>query len=512
MVRKETIANTMKHCAWLVLLSTFGWASSAAAFCGFYVAGGESSLFNDATQVAMMRAGTTTVLSMQNNYQGPPENFAMVVPVPVVLQETAVKTLPVSLFQKMDKLSAPRLVEYWEQDPCYVEPPYDDDVMMSGSTADSAPNAEGDSGGVVEVEAQFSVGEYDIVVLSTNDATALDGWLQDNDYSIPEGSSSYFEPYVQEGMYFFVAKVDITKVTMDGDSAVLSPLRFHYNSETFSLPVRLGLINSQGEQDLIVYTLGQGQRYELANRENVFIPTNIEVVNDVREDFGGFYRTLFDATLEHSPNVAVTEYSWDASSCDPCPGPTLNSEDLMTLGADVATDGQSWGWTLTRLHMRYSAETLGDDLVFAEAQPVIGGRERYNENNELEETASLANQNNFQGRYIIRHRWNQPVTCEAPVFGRWGGPPGEEHYSGTQTSQSPNTSGDSDAASTGSYGSGGAAEALGGLVREDVPEIGVESSYGCACSSTSSGAAGFLFLVAFLMGIWRSFIRRRVLS
>ena len=44
--------------------------------------------------VVLMRDGTRTVLSMQNNYQGPPEDFAMVVPVPVVLQKENVKTLP----------------------------------------------------------------------------------------------------------------------------------------------------------------------------------------------------------------------------------------------------------------------------------------------------------------------------------------------------------------------------------------------------------------------------------
>ena len=34
----------------------------------------------------LMRAGTRTALSMQNNYEGPPEDFALVVPVPVVLE------------------------------------------------------------------------------------------------------------------------------------------------------------------------------------------------------------------------------------------------------------------------------------------------------------------------------------------------------------------------------------------------------------------------------------------
>ncbi|HEU5060229.1 MAG TPA: hypothetical protein VFU21_27040, partial [Kofleriaceae bacterium] len=45
--------------------------AAAHAFCGFYVSGADAKLFNNATQVVMMRAGTRTVLSMQNNYQGP---------------------------------------------------------------------------------------------------------------------------------------------------------------------------------------------------------------------------------------------------------------------------------------------------------------------------------------------------------------------------------------------------------------------------------------------------------
>src|SRR5688572_27651394 len=91
---------------------------AASAFCGFYVSGADTKLTNNATQVVLMRDGTRTVLSMQNNYQGPPENFAMVVPVPVVLDKDKVKTLDRAMFDNIDQLDAPRLVEYWEQDPC----------------------------------------------------------------------------------------------------------------------------------------------------------------------------------------------------------------------------------------------------------------------------------------------------------------------------------------------------------------------------------------------------------
>src|SRR6478736_5722010 len=96
------------------------------AFCGFYINGAGGEMFNNATEVVLMRSGTRTVLSMQNNYQGPPNDFAMVVPVPVVLHDGDVKTLPKEVFAKVDTMSAPRLVEYWEQDPCAVDEPDDD--------------------------------------------------------------------------------------------------------------------------------------------------------------------------------------------------------------------------------------------------------------------------------------------------------------------------------------------------------------------------------------------------
>jgi len=40
-------------------------------------------------------------------------------------------------------------------------------------------------------------------------------------------------------------------------------------------------------------------------------------------------------TVQKNPGAVVTEYAWDASTCDPCPGPTLDHNDFTLLGADV---------------------------------------------------------------------------------------------------------------------------------------------------------------------------------
>ena len=410
----------------------------ADAFCGFYVSGADTNLFNNATMVVMMREGTRTVLSMRNNYQGPPENFAMVVPVPVVLQKDNVKTLGDELFTHVDSLSAPRLVEYWEQDPCTPQRKYKREGKMSARAAELKDGGGQPGGGLgVTIEAQFKVGEYEVVVLSAKDSTGLDTWLRQEKYNIPPGAEPLLRPYVEEGMKFFVAKVDVNKVKFDAKGqAQLSPLRFHYDTPEFRLPVRLGLINSAGTQDLLVHILARGKRYELANRPNVTIPTNLDVDEAARGRFGELYAALFDATVARTKGAAVTEYSWDSGSCDPCPTPPLDDNELTLLGTDVL-DGsmseapmigrgrrprRSGGMVLTRIHLRYNKDGLGDDLVFREADAIVGGRE-FMMGDKLEKGSRPAGVNNFQARYAIRHPWKGPVTCANPERGIWGGPP-----------------------------------------------------------------------------------------
>ncbi|MGZ3421119.1 MAG: DUF2330 domain-containing protein [Polyangiales bacterium] len=467
--------------------STLFLAPRADAFCGFYVAPSDAPLYADATMVALMREGNRTALSMSNNYKGPPEDFAMVVPVPVVLQKENVKTLPLDVFKKLESLTAPRLVEYWEQDPCYKEPDYDEKKSEKTASAPMAMKAKGkkDDDYHVTIEAQFTVDEYEVVVLSAEESDGLERWLVDNKYKIPKGASSALAPYVKEQMKFFVAKVDATKVNKDDKGViVLSPLRFHYESADFRLPVRLGLLNAPppspdggGKQDIIVWVLSKDSRYEVANYPNVTIPTNIDVSNDTRESFGPFYAALFDATIAKSGGKAVvTEYSWMSSGCDPCPTPPLGDNEVATLGGDVLLSmaavpppvptivpppipmpsastkpsakgggppvlgkskmggfpgGGFYGGTsrpvvLTRLHARYDASTLTEDLVFKTAPAIVGGREFVRDaSGAIEKGAQPSSFNQFQARYAIRHPWTGPITCANPKRGVWGGPPPE---------------------------------------------------------------------------------------
>ena len=434
-------------------------AGPSEAFCGFYVSSADTKLTANASQVVVMREGTRTVLSMQNDYEGPLTSFAMVVPVPVTLQKENVKTLSRELFTRIDELDAPRLVEYWERDPC-VSP---NDIVTdtkgpgAGALRPKAGRAAAPPDLGVVIEAQFAVGEYEIVILGAKDSAGLDAWLRQAGYKIPDGSEPFLRPYVQAGSKFFVARVDATKVKMENGRATLSPLRFHYDSPDLSVPIRLGLVNSSGTQDLIVHVLGRGKRYEVANYPNVTIPTNLDVSEETKGAFGTFYAALFDRSIAKTPNAVVTEYAWDAGTCDPCPSPPLTDRELVTLGADVLPSvaseaqlvdtgflkalggeggaaprpnarkyyGLGTSFVLTRLHARYTRESLGSDLQLREAPPLQGGRETRGANGALDSVHLVAEgeENTFQGRYAVRHPWTGPIACEKPVRGEWGGPP-----------------------------------------------------------------------------------------
>ena len=95
----------------------------ARAFCGFYVGKADATLTTMRSQVVMARHDDKTVISMMNDYQGEPSEFALVVPVPVVLQKGQVHIGDRELFKKLDAYSSPRLVEYYDSDPCQIVRP-----------------------------------------------------------------------------------------------------------------------------------------------------------------------------------------------------------------------------------------------------------------------------------------------------------------------------------------------------------------------------------------------------
>src|SRR5437867_9228641 len=211
----------------------------------------------------------------------------------------------------------------------------------------------------VTIEARYTVGEYDILILSAQQSNGLETWLRENGYRIPPGASSVLGSYLKQGMRFFVAKVNLAEQAKLGYS-VLRPIQVAYESPRFMLPIRLGMVNADGQQELFICALTRKGRVETTNYRTVKVPSDTEVPLFVKDAFADFYRAMFDEQVRKESMQAVfTEYAWDMSWCDPCASPPLSSDELRGLGVSWLDDAGQGGGPGSSRSLRNAPGTWG---------------------------------------------------------------------------------------------------------------------------------------------------------
>ncbi len=398
-----------KFAALAVLLAMT--SSQAMAFCGFYVSKADGTLKNKTSQVILVRDGDRNTITMFNDFKGDSKDFAMVVPVPVVLKKDDIKVVDQSIFETLNEYSKPRLVEYFDQNPCEDYEKYASRALPSASSLNdvvvTALGSAKKSG--VTIEAKYLVGEYDILILSAKESSGLRTWLTENGYKIPAGADEVLAPYIKSNLKFFVVKVnEEEKKKLPGN--FLRPIQISFESPKFMLPIRLGMANSDGDQDMIVYAFSRTGRIECTNYPTVSLPTGKNVPLFVQNNFGNFYANLFqNQWFGAGKSVAMLEYSWDVSpsnyvKCDPCIAAAPSTRDLVQAGVwwtgasrnpnedpDNEAGDRPAKVYFTRLHVRYNRQAFPQDLFF-------------------QQTANTAS---FQARYIITHPATGDLSCEA---------------------------------------------------------------------------------------------------
>jgi hypothetical protein len=399
--------------------------SHAQAFCGFFAGKADASLFNEASQVILVRDGKKSVISMLNDFKGPLTDFALVVPVPQVLEKGQVHIGDKKLFDRLDTYSAPRLAEYYDPDPCPVGQQYYLEQMKDRAMPSAAAESRGkmekksDKALGVTVEASYTVGEYDIVMLSAKQSNGLETWLLSNGYKMPAGAAAALKPYVAQNMKFFVAKVNLEEQSKTG-TQYLRPLQFAFDSEKFMLPIRLGMINADPKkpQDLIAYILTKKGRVESANYRTVKLPANENLPPAIKKDFNTFYKAMFDyQAKQENHRVVFTEYFWDMGWCDPCAADPLNRAEMRQAGVfwqpgdDDGSGAQNA--LLTRLHVRYTPNTFPEDLMFVQTADRENWQTRYVVQNPFE--------GNIQQCREKAANYNCENACQGNDDGQWQG-------------------------------------------------------------------------------------------
>ncbi|HKY35482.1 MAG TPA: DUF2330 domain-containing protein, partial [Polyangiaceae bacterium] len=326
----------------LALLSS---AEPAAAFPGFFASKKQEPIKTYSTQIAVMKRGADTVVSVMADYEGPLEGFALVMLVPADVTSEKVTTLKRDFVDRLDSLSAPRFHEYWEQDPCDpgpIEQEWERNLKVQGSAGGplggGAPTPEGSALKpakelFLDVKARQKEGEYKFTLLEPG-ASVVE-WLSSHGYQAPEGAAAALAAYA--ALRPLVAEVDPKRIELvGGERAQLSPVRFATSQRFDTFPSRLGLLNAPKQQELVIFVIDPESRYEAKNYATMFPPTNVHLDFSAKERMGEFYNALYDIILAKHPQTFLAEYAWPADGCgQPCATEPLMIHELLSLGADV---------------------------------------------------------------------------------------------------------------------------------------------------------------------------------
>lgn len=321
----------------------------AAHACPTIATGTTNPLSFETAQVAVVRQGTRTTFSVSINPLGDKQGFALVLPVPQLLQESQVKTLDPQIFADLDAYSGARHVSD-AGCPQFQWPSLAQDYSLSYSSGDDS----------VTVEAEYLVGEYRITILSAEESSSLDTWLRTNGYSLPPGAEPRLAEYIEAGSYFLAAKVADEAAMADGTP--LSPLQIQYESELFSIPLRLATLNSPGEQEMVIYAINDREegRAAISNYPEFEVPSGCIWGDPAIDDFAEFYDDRFRTFWEQQNDAAWTvEYAGSQGDCNPCSSVSIDETHLAALGFE----GDARSHFLTRIHARYTPEQADEDLA-----------------------------------------------------------------------------------------------------------------------------------------------------
>jgi hypothetical protein len=434
----------------LVFCLCLTFTQPAIAFCGFFVGRSEAKLNNSASRVVIVREGDKSTFLMANNFQGDVKDFARIVPIPVIPKREQVRIGDHKVIDQLDAFTAPRLAEYVDDLSVLWAKEYESyggiivvtlclivllfGLVFSKATiiekfvvilvvtmmlAIAAPSflnqaykakssamtmAAGSSVNVVD---QFSVGEYDVALLDAKESDGLATWLTGNGYKMPQGAKEMLNSYIQQGMKFFVVKINAEAFQKAGHG-FLRPIAIEYNSPKFMLPMRLGTLNATADQDLTVYVLARDQFAEVDNYPTVTIPTDSisnrrepsgrELPSSIKNNFGEFYQAVFQKAYEDAgKSVAFLEFAGTTYGCDPC---SVSRDETLALQASLSNMGVDWpieSTFISRLHVRYNQQTFPKDLAFRLTGFEQMATRLQGEGKLFRRTPTL-----FQGRYVTR--------------------------------------------------------------------------------------------------------------
>jgi hypothetical protein len=401
-------------------------ARAVWAFPGVWVTKSAEPVKLPTSHVVMMQSHGVTVITTMVDYQGPLQQFALVLPIPDDVDLGRIETVKQEFLARLEEVSAPRLAAFWEKDPCLpgaAEQSWDEKVPVK-SRGFLTPKLLPPRDSHYPVSNELSLpskpvfkrleSEFRYHLLKPKTLATAGEWFKRRGYRIPTTLEASFQGLVARQVKLLVAEVVVEHAEIVGaDRLQLGGIRYWTRQPQNRIEAGLGL--DGGPQDLFIYMLHPSDRYHAHRLPNVFAPTNLSVRPELGANVGALYNAVFDLLLRKHPRALVTEYVGTTASCgQPCPNAPLKLRELLTLGGDVLeTEHASSGVAsppaaVDRDAYRKRFEATLQEMSEGERRLVRRQREAYNKAL-AERRALLARQTYVLSRLHFRSPAGTPV-------------------------------------------------------------------------------------------------------
>jgi hypothetical protein len=282
----------------LAFLATWTAYEKDASACGGCFAPTENPTIVTDHRMILSVSKEKSTLYDQIKYTGNPASFAWVLPISGTVDVGLSADI---VFQVLDGMTQTQLVAPPLNCPA---PPSSCDGARFGSAAPSA--AEAASGGGVTVTKREVVGPYETVQLKATDAGALQTWLAENHFNVPDDVKPVVDKYLAEKFDFLALKLIPGKSAED-----MRPVRVTSTGANVVLPLRMVAAGTGPVVGVSLWVVGEG-RYEPQNFPTFHVPT------------------------------ADLEWDW-----------TTNKSNYTSLRANAATAGKGRAWELESSTLLY---------------------------------------------------------------------------------------------------------------------------------------------------------------
>jgi hypothetical protein len=270
---------------------------------------------SDITDERMLLSVSTmqSTLYDQIQYAGSPASFAWVLPIHGTVDVGLSADV---LFDSIDVLTATTIVA-----PTPNCPPPNCPFNSAGMAAGSG-DASGAVAPAVTVTKQENVGPYATVQLHSTDPNALENWLSQNGFMIPDAVQPVVAEYITEGFDFLAMKL----LPNQGVQS-MRPVRVTTPGASLSLPLRMASVGTGVQVGITIWVVSDG-RYEPQNYPFFYIDES-QIVWDFSTNSSNY------TTLRAANEAALNGGGWELESSF-----SLNE---MLISSVILSGGQYFG-------------------------------------------------------------------------------------------------------------------------------------------------------------------------